>query len=122
MAAPVPLVWTHWDSSRGLPPRPRGIASVGGAWDARAALADLRAAQDADKVYDWVDALAGYMKRAAQLLEHLYAQQDQTIDRLRDLCVERRVRWLGSNMMVQCGTCNNDQGVLHPSLYKDCKV
>ena len=27
-----------------------------------------------------------------------------------------------SNMMVQCGTCNNDQGVLHPSLYKDCKV
>jgi hypothetical protein len=58
----VPLVWTHWDSSRGLPPRPRGFASVGGAWDARAALADLRAAQDADKVYDSVDALAAAMQ------------------------------------------------------------
>jgi len=34
----------------------------------------------------WVDTLAGYMKRAADLLENLYAEQDQVIDRLRKLC------------------------------------
>ena len=34
----------------------------------------------------WVDTLAGYMKRAADLLENLYAEQDQIIDQLRRLC------------------------------------
>jgi len=34
----------------------------------------------------WVDTLAGYMKRAADLLENLYAEQDQIIDQLRKLC------------------------------------
>ena len=34
----------------------------------------------------WVDTLAGYMKRAADLLENLYAEQDQVIDQLRKLC------------------------------------
>ena len=36
----------------------------------------------------WVEALTGYMKRAAQLLENLYAEQDQTIDQLRRLCAK----------------------------------
>lgn len=36
----------------------------------------------------WVDTLAGYMKRAAGLLEGLYAEQDQTIDQLRNLCAK----------------------------------
>lgn len=27
-----------------------------------------------------------------------------------------------NNMMVQCGTCNGDQGVLHPELFKDTLV
>jgi hypothetical protein len=34
----------------------------------------------------WVDTLVGYMKRAAALLENLYAEQDQIIDQLRQLC------------------------------------
>ena len=34
----------------------------------------------------WVDTLAGYMKRAADLLENLYAEQDRIIDQLRTLC------------------------------------
>jgi hypothetical protein len=34
----------------------------------------------------WVETLAGYMKRAADLLENLYAEQDQVIDQLRKLC------------------------------------
>jgi hypothetical protein len=34
----------------------------------------------------WVDTLAGYMKRAADLLENLYAEQDEIIDQLRRLC------------------------------------
>ncbi len=36
----------------------------------------------------WVDALAGYMKRAAQLLENLYTEQDQAIDQVRNLCAK----------------------------------
>ncbi len=39
-----------------------------------------------DTYRTWVDTLAGYMKHAAQLLEDLYAEQDQTIDQLRNLC------------------------------------
>ena len=62
MAASVPLGWTHWESSRGTPHRPRGFAPVAGTWDAQAALDDLRAAQDADKVYASVDALADAMR------------------------------------------------------------
>ena len=27
-----------------------------------------------------------------------------------------------NNMMVQCGKCNNEQGILHPDLYKECKA
>jgi hypothetical protein len=34
----------------------------------------------------WVGTLAGYMKRAAELLESLYAEQDEVIDQLRKLC------------------------------------
>jgi hypothetical protein len=34
----------------------------------------------------WVVTLAGYMKRAVDLLENLYAEQDQVIDQLRKLC------------------------------------
>lgn len=34
----------------------------------------------------WVKTLTGYMKRAAALLENLYAEQDQVIDQLRKLC------------------------------------
>jgi hypothetical protein len=36
----------------------------------------------------WVDTLAGYMKRAADLLENLYAEQDETVDQLRKLCAK----------------------------------
>ena len=36
----------------------------------------------------WVDTLAGYMKRAADLLENLYAEQDQVIDQLRKRCAK----------------------------------
>jgi hypothetical protein len=36
----------------------------------------------------WVDTLAGYMRRAADLLENLYAEQDQVIDQLRKLCAK----------------------------------
>ncbi len=36
----------------------------------------------------WVDTLTGYMKRAADLLENLYAEQDQAIDQLRKLCAK----------------------------------
>jgi len=36
----------------------------------------------------WVDTLAGYMKRAADLLENLYAEQDQVINQLRKLCAK----------------------------------
>ena len=36
----------------------------------------------------WVEALVGYMKRAAQLLENLYAGQDQAIEQLRALCAK----------------------------------
>ena len=61
-AASAPLDWTHWDSSRGTPHRPRGFAPAGGAWDAQTALDDLRAAQDADRVYASVDALADAMR------------------------------------------------------------
>jgi hypothetical protein len=35
---------------------------------------------------DWVETLAGYMERAAGLLENLYAQQDEVIEQLRQLC------------------------------------
>jgi hypothetical protein len=35
-----------------------------------------------------VDTLAGYMQRAAELLEKLYAEQDQVIDQLRQLCAQ----------------------------------
>lgn len=34
----------------------------------------------------WVETLAGYMERAAGLLEGLYAEQDETVDQLRKLC------------------------------------
>ena len=34
----------------------------------------------------WVETLAGYMKQGADLLEGLYAEQDETIDQLRKLC------------------------------------
>lgn len=36
----------------------------------------------------WVDTLAGYMRRAADLLENLYAEQDQIILQLRKLCAK----------------------------------
>ena len=36
----------------------------------------------------WVGTLAGYMKRAADLLENLYAEQDEVIDQLRKLCAK----------------------------------
>ena len=36
----------------------------------------------------WVETLAGYMERAAGLLEGLYAEQDQTVDQLRKLCAK----------------------------------
>jgi hypothetical protein len=36
----------------------------------------------------WVDTLAGYMKRAADLLANLYSEQDQVIDQLRKLCAK----------------------------------
>ena len=36
----------------------------------------------------WVDTLTTYMKRAAQLLESLYTEQDQIIDQLRKLCAK----------------------------------
>lgn len=36
----------------------------------------------------WVDTLAGYMKRAVDLLETLYIEQDQVIDQLRKLCAK----------------------------------
>jgi hypothetical protein len=38
----------------------------------------------------WVDTLAGYMKRAVELLEGLYAEQDRTIGELRDRCARSR--------------------------------
>jgi hypothetical protein len=34
----------------------------------------------------WVQTLAGYMGRAAGLLDGLYAEQDETVDQLRKLC------------------------------------
>ena len=34
----------------------------------------------------WVQTLAGYMERAAGLLDGLYAEQDETVDQLRKLC------------------------------------
>ena len=36
----------------------------------------------------WVRTLAGYMERAAGLLENLYAEQDETVDQLRKLCAK----------------------------------
>jgi hypothetical protein len=36
----------------------------------------------------WVQTLAGYMGRASDLLENLYAEQDQIIDQLRKLCAK----------------------------------
>jgi hypothetical protein len=38
----------------------------------------------------WVDTLAGYMERAADLLEGLYADQDEALDQLRKLCAKTR--------------------------------
>ena len=61
----MPLGWSRWDSSRGTPHRPRGFApqaAAAGAWDVQAALDDLRAAWDADRVYASVDALAEAMQ------------------------------------------------------------
>ena len=37
----------------------------------------------------WVDTLVGYMQRAAELLNRLYAEQDQVIVQLRDLCAQQ---------------------------------
>jgi hypothetical protein len=62
MTASAPLDWTPWDLSRGTPHRPRGFAPAVGAWDAQAALDDLRAAQAADCDYASVDALADAMR------------------------------------------------------------
>jgi hypothetical protein len=36
----------------------------------------------------WIDTLAGYMGRAAALLENLFTEQDQIIDQLRKLCAK----------------------------------
>jgi len=36
----------------------------------------------------WVETLAGYMERAAGLLDGLYAEQDGTVDQLRKLCAK----------------------------------
>ena len=36
----------------------------------------------------WVETLAGYMERAAGLLDGLYAEQDGTVDHLRKLCAK----------------------------------
>ncbi len=58
----VPLGWTHWESSWGAPHRPLGSAPVAGTWDAQAVLDDLRAAQEADRVYALVYALADAMQ------------------------------------------------------------
>jgi hypothetical protein len=38
----------------------------------------------------WVETLAGYMKRAASLLDGLYAEQDETVEQLRELCAKTR--------------------------------
>lgn len=38
----------------------------------------------------WVETLATYMKRAAELLQSLYAEQDEMIDQLRDVFAKRR--------------------------------
>jgi hypothetical protein len=68
LAAPAPLSWSHGDSARRLPHRPRddvSRAAVAGAWDAQAALDDLRAAQAADRVYASVDAHGGGYAGAA---------------------------------------------------------
>ena len=39
---------------------------------------------------DWIDTLADYMKRAAGLLDKLYAEQNLIIDQLRTLCAKSR--------------------------------
>ena len=62
------LDWTPWDSSRGTPYRPRGFAPAASTWDAQAALDDLRAAQEADRVYASVDALAAAMRAQLAVL------------------------------------------------------
>jgi hypothetical protein len=54
----VPLARTPWDSSRGTPHRPRGFAPAVSAWDAQAALDDLGAAEDADRVYAYAEIAA----------------------------------------------------------------
>ena len=36
----------------------------------------------------WVETLAGYMEHAVDLLENLYAEQEQTVDQLRKLCAK----------------------------------
>ena len=38
----------------------------------------------------WVETLSGYMTRAAELLEGLYAEQDRMLGQLRDLCAHSR--------------------------------
>ena len=54
---------------------------------------DMPASQETSEVQHvietyraWVQTLTGYMKRAAGLLEDLYAEQDEVVDQLRKLC------------------------------------
>ena len=48
---------------------------------------EISAVHSAIETYrTWVDALAGYMKRASDLLRKLYTEQDQVVDQLRKLC------------------------------------
>lgn len=59
--------------------------------------ADARQDQQHGAVYpmldtyrDWIDTLADHMKRAAGLLDKLYAEQNLIIDQLRTLCAKSR--------------------------------
>ena len=65
----APLVdlpaWTYWESSQGIPQRPRAVGpgrSDTGSWDAQATLDDLAAELDAERVYASVDALAAALQ------------------------------------------------------------
>ena len=59
----APLVelpaWTYWESSQGIPQRPRAVGpgrSDSGSWDAQATLDDLAVELDVERVYASVDA------------------------------------------------------------------
>ena len=64
-AGPPTSGWAHWESAKGTPHRPRTSASGRtntGSWDAQAALDDLAAALEAERVYASVDALAAVLQ------------------------------------------------------------